>query len=305
MTRLNHEPTVRVAAAAMLLCGIALESYSQTSGGGALSADEIAAKSRAAYAALSSYCDSGTVASEMAGQKNTLKFNSRLQRANLYRVDWTQNLGPKGVVWSDGTGDYLSVTATGSGQAGKAERAQDMKKAFSQAAGPSWSAASTIAAVFFNQDLGDVFVAPAVAGRYPLHKDADSKVGEVDCYVLSSATDLAKQPEKSKPGTASITLWIGKKDFLIHQCRTKYIEKVSTSAAPSDKEVDDAIRRSLEMQKKPVTPEAIAAMRPQMRDIMKQVQKTLKSGFESGIVFTQTRDNIVVNKKLSPTDFAR
>jgi hypothetical protein len=46
-------------------------------------------------------------------------------------------------------------------------------------------------------------------------------------------------------------------------------------------------------------------MRPQMKAIMKQVQSTLKSGFESGIVFTQTRKNIVVNKKFTPADFTR
>jgi hypothetical protein len=40
-----------------------------------------------------------------------------------------------------------------------------------------------------------------------------------------------------------------------------------------------------------------------MKAIMKQVQSTLKSGFESGVVFTQTHENIVVNEKFSPTDF--
>ena len=46
-------------------------------------------------------------------------------------------------------------------------------------------------------------------------------------------------------------------------------------------------------------------MRPQMRAIMKQVQSTLKSGFESGITFTQTHNNIAVNEKFSPADFIR
>jgi ABC-type hemin transport system substrate-binding protein len=59
------------------------------------------------------------------------------------------------------------------------------------------------------------------------------------------------------------------------------------------------------MQNKPATPEAVAAMRPQMKVIMKQVQATLKSGFESGVVFTQTHENISVNEKLSPSDFDR
>jgi C-terminal processing protease CtpA/Prc len=116
--------------------------------------------------------------------------------------------------------------------------------------------------------------------------------------------NLSKVPDIGKPGTASTMLWIGKRDFLIHQSRTRYVEKTDSSA-PTDQAIDEAIKTSLKMQNKPVTPEAIAAMRPQMKEIMKQVQTTLKLGFESGIVFTQTHENIVVNQKFSPADFAR
>jgi len=49
----------------------------------------------------------------------------------------------------------------------------------------------------------------------------------------------------------------------------------------------------------------VAAMRPQMRLIMKQVQGTIKSSFESGVVFIQTHENIVVNQRLSAADFVR
>ena len=54
-----------------------------------------------------------------------------------------------------------------------------------------------------------------------------------------------------------------------------------------------------------MTVQAIAAMRPMMKEIMKQVHSTIKSGFESGVVMTQTRQNIVVNKELAPADFTR
>jgi hypothetical protein len=37
----------------------------------------------------------------------------------------------------------------------------------------------------------------------------------------------------------------------------------------------------------------------------KQVQSTIKSGFESGVVFTQTHENIVVNEESSPAHFTR
>jgi hypothetical protein len=180
-----------------------------------------------------------------------------------------------------------------------------MKAALTSATGLSTSAASTVPGAFFNQDLGDVFIAPVRSGRHPLQKEPDAKVGNVDCYVLSSTLDFSKIPDNGgKPGLAATTLWIGKQDFLIHQCRTKYVEQVDASAT-SDQAIDDAIKKSLEMQNKPVTPEAIAAMRPQMTAIMKQVQTTLKSSFASGVVFTQTHENIVVNQKFSPADFAR
>jgi outer membrane lipoprotein-sorting protein len=287
---------------------------SDTSGGGdKVTAEEIAGKSRDAYAALSSYSDSGRVVSEMAGQNNTLTFNTRLQRPNLYRIDWTRGTGlkgvlfgsDKGVVWSDGSGDYFQTTAVGQEKYAKPQKMQNMKQALTQATGLSWSAASSIPGAFFNQDLGDVFVAPVASGRYPLQKEKDARVGDVDCYVVSSVIDFSKIPDKGKPGTASTMLWIGKRDFLIHQSRTRYVEKVDSSAPPTDQAIDEAIKKSLEMQKKPATPEAIAAMRPQMKAIMKQVQSTLKSGFESGVVTTQTHEHISVNQKFSPADFAR
>jgi len=295
---------------AALLAGCS-QSSDASGGGGKLTAQEIAEKSREAYAALSSYSDSGTVVSEMAGQITTLNFEIRLQRPNLYRIDWTQETKglpspcSKGVVWSDGSGDYLQSIAAGLEKYAKPQKMEDMKRALTQATGPSWSSASSIPGAFFNQDCGDVFVAPVASGRHPLQKEKDAKVGDVDCYVVSGMMDFSKIPDnKGKPGTAATTLWIGKRDFLIHQSRTKYVEKVDSST-PSDQAIDDAIKKSLEMQMKPVTPEAIAAMRPQMKAIMKQVQSTLKAGFEAGVVHTQTHKNISVTKTFSPADFTR
>jgi hypothetical protein len=296
--------------AALLAGGAARTARSQTAGDG-MTAQEIAAKSRAAYAALSSYSDRGRVASEMNGQIQTLTFHTRLQRPNLYRIDWTHQAGLRvygsdnGVAWSDGRGDYLLTAAPGEEKNAKSDKMQNMRMALGRATGPSWSAASTIAGAFFGQDVGDVFIAPVASGRYPLAREKDAQVGDVDCYQVSSVIDFSKIPETGKPGTASTTLWIGKGDFLINQSRTKYVEKVDSSALMTDQAVDDAIKKSLEMQHKPATPEAIAAMRPQMKAIMKQVQSTLKSGFEAGLVTTQTHENIVVDKKLSPADFAR
>ena len=303
MTWLNGKFAAGVGAAVLLAGGAAMAAVSQT--GGELSAQDIAAKSRDAYAALSSYSDSGTVVSEMGDQRNTLTFHIRLQRPTLYRIDWTQGTTSKGVVWSDGSGDHLEGTGPGLDKAAKTQTLPSMSKAVTRATGASWSAASSIPGAFFNQDLGDVFVAPVASGRHPLQREKDAKVGGVDCYVVSSVLDFSKIPDgKGKPGTASTTLWIGKQDLLIHQCRTKYVEKVDDSAAQTDQAVDEAIKKSLAMQNKPATPEAIAAMRPQMKAIMAQVHSTLKAGFAAGLVNTQTHENIVVNEDLSPAAFA-
>ena len=305
---------------AVLLAGCgAKEASSQTVDAGELTAQEVVGKTRAAYAALSSYSDTGKVVSEMSGQNNLLTFNIRLQRPNLYRIDWAQGTGLKGVVWSGGSGDYLqidpgspptsealsAIMASGQKNDSSPQKMPDMKMALALAAGLSWSAASTLPGAFFDQEFGDVFAVPAISGHYPLQKEKDGKVADVDCYVVSTEMDLSKVPNAGKPGTVATKLWIGKKDFLIHQSRTKYVEKVDTNAMSNDQAIDAAIKKSLEMQSKPATPEAIAAMRPQMRAIMKQVQTTLKAGFEAGVVMTQTHENISVNQQISPAAFAR
>jgi RNA polymerase sigma factor (sigma-70 family) len=113
MTWLKLKFAAGVGVAALLAGGVATVAISQTGGDDKL-AQEIVAKSHDAYAALSSYSDSGTVVSQIAGQNVTTTFNTRLQRPNLYRIDWAQTAGTftsKGVVWSDGSGDNLQITA--------------------------------------------------------------------------------------------------------------------------------------------------------------------------------------------------
>jgi outer membrane lipoprotein-sorting protein len=307
MTYAKLKLALGITAGILLAGGAVTVAVSQTGGGDNLTAQVIAGKSRAAYAALSSYSDSGTVVSQIAGQDLTTTFNTRLQRPNLYRIDWTQTSGnftSKGVVWSDGSGDNLQITApdfltaaTGQKKNDQPQKMPNMQTALALATPLSASAASTIPGTFFKQDLGD-FTGPAASGRYPLKIENDAKVGDVDCYVVSSEMiDLSKVPNIGKPGKVSTMFWIGKRDFLVHQTRTRYVEKADSS----DQAIDETIKKSLKMQNKPVTPEAVAAMRPQMKAIMEQ----LKSGFKSGVVFTQTHENISVNQKFSPADFAR
>lgn len=250
---MNLKLTAGVGIVVWLAVGAPTVAISQT-GGDEPTAQEIAAKTRDAYAALSSYRDSGKVVSEMSGQTNSLAFTIQLQRPNLYRIDWTQKTGlmagvpsDNGAVWSDGSGDYFQTTANGAGKSAAPQKMENMKRALQSAAGPSWSTAATVPGAFFNQNFGDVFAYPAILGRYPIRKEKDEQVGAVECYVVSTEMDLSKVPDAGKPGTVAAMLWIGKKDFLIHQTRTRYMEKVDDEALSSDQALDNAIRKSLAM----------------------------------------------------------
>jgi hypothetical protein len=297
--------TASLALATWLAGGTPTSASAQADSGDSLTAAQIVTKSREAYGALSSYRDRGTVEYSMGAQKMTLTFSTRLQRPSQYRIDWTQKTGSHGMAWSDGGGNHLIAAALGEEKSGEAQEMPSMKAALAQAAGPSLTAAVVIPGAFFSQDVGDAFFAPVLSGHTPLKRESDAVVGSIDCYVVSSAMDLSKQRQAGKSGTADTTLWIGKKDFLIQQCRTKQVEKMDNAGPPSEQAIDDASRKTLEMQHKPVTPEAIAALRPQMKVIMSQVQTQLKSGFAAGLIFNQKHEDIVVNEKLTATDFAR
>ena len=98
---------------AVLLVGAATKvAISQTNSRSDAFAQQVAKEAVAAYAALSSYSSSGTVVTDTAGSKTELTFNIRLQRPNLYRIEWTNSGGAytaSGAAWSDGTGNYFQT----------------------------------------------------------------------------------------------------------------------------------------------------------------------------------------------------
>ena len=208
MTWLEVKLSAHAGLAALLLGGATTAALCE-SGAESGKAGEIIRKSREAYAALSSYSDSGTVVSEMGTQTNKLSFKTRLQKPNQYRIDWTQATGVKGSVWSDGNGDYFLAPAAGA----TPQKMPNLKSALSTAAGGSWSASTTIPDAFFNREIGDIFIGPLFSGRCPLVREKDQKVGGVDCYVVSGELDLSKLPNAEKPGSETATLWIGEQDF--------------------------------------------------------------------------------------------
>jgi RNA polymerase sigma factor (sigma-70 family) len=266
---------------------------------GNMTAQEIAKQAQDAYAALSSYSDNGKVIEQVGDQTLTTTFNIRVQRPNLYRIEWSQAVTPSftngGVVWSAGDGDFTLMNRNGQPIIKQREN-KDMETTLTSAAGVSGGASTTIPGTFFKQNWGNVLNPASLT----LQKQGDEKVDGFDCYVVSSSTG-----RKAGQGVAvqktTTTLWIGKLDRLIHQ--TQIVVEAASIKLPQFS--DTNLKNMLQEQNKPVTPDAIAALRKQLEATTKQAQAVLKSDKSGEIVFTQTHENIVANQKFSPADFTQ
>ncbi len=132
-----------------------------------------------------------------------------------------------------------------------------------------------------------------------IEKQPDEKLDGADCFVVSSSakpTNMVSSSAESsvKLGQKTITYWVGKQDYLIHQIKT-IIAKTSVSLPESDSEISTM----LEGQHKPATPEAIAAMRAMLTQANRQVQAMTAGQFIS----IQKHENISSNEKFSAVDF--
>ncbi len=295
--------------AGILLAGGATTMFISRAGGdGKLAAQEIAKQAQNAYAALSSYSDNGTVEVEGVGSNSyNMTFNIHLARPNLYRIHWARaeakvGLEPMtGTAWSDGTGDYVDA-----GFSGKLKK-DDVQSALGLGAYVSGNSAINIPGTFFQQPWGDILSLTAT-GKVETKKEKDERIGGVDCYVISRVADAAQLhaegmlPNMGNMGMAASTdvLWIGKQDHLIHQIRSSLdLTSITTQPQLSDAEA----KRMLEQAKIPITPEAIARIKKGYENTAKSATRIMiKSG---KIVFTETHENIVVNQKFSPADFAQ
>ena len=305
MTWLKMKFAVGVGVATLLAGGVATVAVSQTSGGDKMTVVEIAKQSQAAYAALTSYSDSGTVVAIGGGQTTETSFTIRLQRPNLYRIDWAQTGGAfvsKGIVWSQGNGDYLVMDATD--KTATPSKMQSRDFALGVAAGVSSSASTSIPGTFFAAKTVGNTLPLMVAGKTETKKLADEKIGSADCHVVVSVLDAAKLLANVKLptntavrmknlGITTTTLWIGKRDHLIHQVKTE-----TAGMAIAMTFTDAQLKVQLQRRNKPVTPESLAALRTELEQSQAQANK-------SGFIFTETHENIVLNQKLSPSDFAR
>jgi outer membrane lipoprotein-sorting protein len=239
----------------------------------ALTAEAIIKNAKATYAALQSYSDSGTAVAQTGSFSLTTKFKIRLQRPSLYRIDWQGS--SVGVTWSDGTGDFLQYSGL------TAQKQQDRQMALAGATGISSGAAASIPGTFFGDNWGG-----ELSGEHQRKKD--EMAGEVDCYVVWGEL-------KRNGTTISRTLWIGKQDNLMHQIKTVM---EGLSKAP---QIDDSsLKTILTSQNKPVTPEAMDALRKELTAAQEKAEAVLKSG---KIEFTESHANIVTNKTFAPADF--
>jgi RNA polymerase sigma factor (sigma-70 family) len=206
MTYAKLKLAIGISAGILLAGGAATMALSGGSGSGDdLPTSEIFKNAQEKYASLTSYSDEGKTVTTLNVTTITHTFTIRLARPNLYRIEWEQSSETagfksttKGAVWSAGEGDYLEM-------GGVAQKQASQEMALAGATGISGSAAATIPGTFFKMNWGNQLGGSTLTEK----RQADEKVGDVDCYVFAS--ELKGRTK---------TLWIGKQDFLIHQVRT-------------------------------------------------------------------------------------
>ena len=267
---------------------------------------DIARKAQEKYAALSSYSDSGTVLAEVGGTTTPTTFTTRLQRPNLYRVDWMQTGGfftGKGAVWSDGTGDFMQSGRARQEPPDKPEKMRNRQLALGAAGGISSGVSSSIPTIFFKDSSGD-YLKVAASGRFPITQEKDEKVGDFNCFVLSGSLPSMKLPQNDGSiGKNSYKLWIGREDYLIHKTQNSIEMAIKMPSVPIS---DELVKNALAENNKEATPAAMAAKRAEMEKAMKTGQEKAEKIMKAGkFVFTQIHENIKVNETFSAVDFAQ
>jgi outer membrane lipoprotein-sorting protein len=214
---------VGISAAIILVEGTTTVVLSSDLAGHNLPPGDIIKRAQEKYSSLTTYSDEGRTVATLNGTTITTAFTIRVAWPSLHRIDWEQPVHSdytnKGAVWSAGEGDFLRM-----GSGAKKQASQEL--ALASATGISGGAAATIPGTFFKMNWGDQLGGSVLSEK----QLPDQKVGDVDCYVLTS---------DSKGRTR--TLWIGKQDFLIHQVRTV------TSAEAMNTVLAEAAKRNPEM----------------------------------------------------------
>lgn len=269
------------------------------------------------YASLTSYESTGSTEEKIDSRTLAGSFRMRLGRPQFYWVEYEfqgPGLTNRGAAWNDGTGSYF---------------ANDVAKQTSELAGANAANTNnvlrlpTMGPAKNLGDLGDVtggatslvpflfygisnkgIRADGQLDRTRVAWQPAEKVGATDCHVLSSAT-----------GERTTTVWIGRRDFLVHKSRQVIKSKL---AETTDQEITDMLKavpgpskqtvKEVRQQIHAARVKAAATMQPVTIHFTKapgQPGLDSMTVFPSVMIFTQTYENIVVNRKFSPEDFAR
>lgn len=194
---------------ALLMAGMVKMVHSDDKPADNLSPVEILKKSQDAYDSMTSYSDKGKTVSiggivDLDSDTIITAFTTKLARPNLYRIEWettgnfmrSKGIKPKkNAVWSAGKGDFWDI-----GNGPEKQKNQHWILVMQSGAG---GATVAIPGAFFKTHWSNELehLGPNVK------READNKVEDTDCYVLSN------------DGQVKMTLCIGKHDFLIHQIR--------------------------------------------------------------------------------------
>ena len=180
------------------------------------------------------------------------------------------------MVWSDDTGDFLRALGVTS------EKQESRSMALAGATGISDGVAGNIPDTFFADACGvDVF-------RGEHQRQKDQTVGGVDCYVALGVL-------QDNGETDSTTLWIGKKDYLIHR-----LDELMVAWSKEQPIEDSSMITELKKRNETVTPESIANLKNKFIVAQRASMDSLKSGPTE---FTESHVNIMTDKTFAPADF--
>ena len=250
-------------------------------------AAEILRKMEETYHLLTSFSAAGKMTSEiktpdfLSGAPlptTDLTFTIKLARPDLYRIEWGHEFSSvdRGAVWSSWDGHYVLTAGKVSKHASR-QLALIIGSTLLQG-----NIVRTAPPLFFPDVL---FGASWLAQLKNAATQPDERIGGEDCYVLS-----AEDP------TGTTTVWITKRDFLLKQHRqtTGAGERNGTFVASALMSDDDLKR--IEGSGKEATQQEINDMRKRFADVEKFAARTR-------VTFTQTYQNISINKPMAKEEF--
>jgi outer membrane lipoprotein-sorting protein len=212
----------------ILFCfAIATVAFSQSNGGANVTPQAVAQKSLDAYAALTSYSDTGQTVESGAGQTNRTTFSIRMQRTNLFKVQWILTGGNQtntGTWWADGhplfSPDDTCLLTSAAGQPANTRPVIVSIPFAIPIVNEASGEATIVPQLFLNMEpsMGNILASLAAnewnSGGSKTEL-TEGKTGDVDCYLIT-ITQEGSRSNNSKWRNVR-RLGIGKRDYLLHQ----------------------------------------------------------------------------------------